>query len=374
MKIVKFFFLICLVSITGHAQNHCRIKVNGKYGFIDTIGNVVIQPVYDYAQQFSEGYAMYRIGDDIGYIDTTGKIRIKGDFDGGSHFSNGLAIVHKNGNYGCIDREGNQLIDFTYEWMTSALLSENRIGYKENGLWGYVDFHGNKIIPPVFSSIGKFNEGTARVGYQGKYGVIDTLGNYILPPKFTMVRGGSFFCNRIAVQERGKKAFYVDRFGNEITAAKFEFTSSFSEGLAFVKENYLEDGYYIDTNGNKAINASFQKGGLFKEGLAVVRMSDKYGVINRKGDFIVPPVLDGLAVFYQRNCIIYWKKRKKGNRYGLIDKQGNFITRPIFSSILVRDGDCPYPELYRKGESSYDDNTLVGYVNASGEVIWKPQQ
>jgi translation initiation factor 6 (eIF-6) len=45
------------------------VEINGKYGFIDTKGNLVIPPVYDDAWHFSEGLARVEINGKWGYID-----------------------------------------------------------------------------------------------------------------------------------------------------------------------------------------------------------------------------------------------------------------------------------------------------------------
>jgi hypothetical protein len=51
-----------------------------RVGYIDSSGRVVIQPQFDYADDFSEGLAAVTIGTKSGYIDKTGKIAIKSQF------------------------------------------------------------------------------------------------------------------------------------------------------------------------------------------------------------------------------------------------------------------------------------------------------
>lgn len=59
-------------------SNRFRIRENGKWGYIDKDGNVVINPQFGFTWDFSEGLAVVRIGDEksgkYGYIDKTGKI------------------------------------------------------------------------------------------------------------------------------------------------------------------------------------------------------------------------------------------------------------------------------------------------------------
>lgn len=50
------------------------VQINGKYGYVDESGRVVINLQFDYADLFREGLALVRIGGKWGYIDKTGRV------------------------------------------------------------------------------------------------------------------------------------------------------------------------------------------------------------------------------------------------------------------------------------------------------------
>ena len=79
-------------------------------------GDFTIPPRFDYAGNFSEGLAYIKIEDKYGYIDTNGEYITKPQFDFvlEPDFSEGMAIVKKKNRYGYIDKNGNQAIDFKY--------------------------------------------------------------------------------------------------------------------------------------------------------------------------------------------------------------------------------------------------------------------
>ena len=106
--------LLCLACQNGNSpandkgggrkvekSNRFIIRENGKYGYMDKEGNVVINPQFDYAEGFSEGLASVRIGDresgKYGYIDKEGKMVINPQFDLAWRFSEGLAKVEIGG-------------------------------------------------------------------------------------------------------------------------------------------------------------------------------------------------------------------------------------------------------------------------------------
>src|SRR5947209_3363006 len=50
-------------------------RLEGFYGYIDHSGNYVIPPIYDYAEEFSEGRAaVYNSNGDSSFIDRKGKV------------------------------------------------------------------------------------------------------------------------------------------------------------------------------------------------------------------------------------------------------------------------------------------------------------
>jgi hypothetical protein len=83
---------------------------NGKWGFINNLGNWVINPKFDYVNSFSEGFAPVRISNRWGYIDTLGNIKIPLEYEEAFIFTNGLACVKINGKYGCIDKKESLVI------------------------------------------------------------------------------------------------------------------------------------------------------------------------------------------------------------------------------------------------------------------------
>jgi len=64
-----------------------------KAGYIDKSGNYVIKPVFDKAEDFSEGLAFAALGETRGYIDKNGEFVFTGQFINAWEFSEGLAAV-----------------------------------------------------------------------------------------------------------------------------------------------------------------------------------------------------------------------------------------------------------------------------------------
>lgn len=87
MKKLLLFLLTCLILLTGSCIKQEEIKPeetkqsvplfpvcqNGKWGYIDKTGKMVIKPQFNCARSFSEGLARVWIDGKMGYINKTGK-------------------------------------------------------------------------------------------------------------------------------------------------------------------------------------------------------------------------------------------------------------------------------------------------------------
>ena len=184
---------------------------NGKYGFIDNSGNVVIPCKYDYAEGFSEGLALVRLDGKYGFIDKSGNEVVPCKYDDVHSFSEGLASVSLDGKYGFIDKSGNVVIPCKYD--NASIFSEGLAPVELDGKYGFIDKSGNVVVPFKYDWAGSFSEGRAHVYLDGKYGFIDKSGNVVVPCKYD--DAGSFSEGRAHVYLDGRE-FIIDKYGNEI--------------------------------------------------------------------------------------------------------------------------------------------------------------
>ena len=110
-SILFFVCLAVLASVSCGQQKEMKessllfpVKQDGKWGYIDKTGKIVINPQFDSATSFSKGLARVVIGDKWGYIDKTGKIVINPQFDSAASFCDGLARVVIGDKWGYIDK------------------------------------------------------------------------------------------------------------------------------------------------------------------------------------------------------------------------------------------------------------------------------
>jgi hypothetical protein len=74
-----------------------RFIYEGRIGFLDKNGEVVIPAKYNFAESFHEGLASVKLNGKYGFIDKTGKEIIPPKYDDAGSFNEGLASVKLNG-------------------------------------------------------------------------------------------------------------------------------------------------------------------------------------------------------------------------------------------------------------------------------------
>lgn len=163
------------------------IERNGKYGYVDGAGKIVIEPQFVEAGVFSESLAWVKVGKRYGYIDETGHIVIEPEFGEDDPlrtdrpvklFSDGLAAVRVNNSYGYIDKSGNFIIEPQFEDAEpfSEGLAAVQVGAVNRYKYGYIDKTGQFVIKPQFEEAESFSDGRAKVKFGGKVMFIDRNG------------------------------------------------------------------------------------------------------------------------------------------------------------------------------------------------------
>ena len=198
------------------ANNH-----DGKYGFVNAKGEIVIPFEFESCSSFSDGMAAYKDSTGFsGFIDKTGAIVIPAQFDYVCDFSDGLAYVRNDQIEGFIDKSGKVIIDtkgkysecgFGFKKGFCVVESEDTDGmgiinkkgenvtslkYKinmlhddvytahdqEKSMYGAFSYDGKQIVPFKFDYLSNFNNGWALatiedvkliINKEGKTGILN---------------------------------------------------------------------------------------------------------------------------------------------------------------------------------------------------------
>lgn len=150
---------------------------NGKFGYINTNGEIAIPAQFDYASMFYNGFAEVEITGKSCFINTQGEKQFEPKFEEIRPYGEGFAGFKQLGKYGFINAKGDLMMQPYYD----------DVAYFVNGLcpvrkgqnWGAINKEGKLIFKLEFDYIGPFEDGVAEVIYKGVSLYADTRGNLL---------------------------------------------------------------------------------------------------------------------------------------------------------------------------------------------------
>ena len=379
-----------------------RIVVDGKWGFADRTGQVVISPRFEAVTDFVEQRAIVTLDGKEGAIDTSGAVAVEPVFDELWEFRGGLAIASRNDLYGYVRSSGQEIVPARHPGAgdlhddragvnvggKQGLVSNSAVG----GKWGFIDSAGRMAIPASFDSVNDFHEGVAiinmggeqdELGYPtgGQWGLINSAGKFVIEPspaRLFDAEGGAV----AAKTEKGSG--YYDTSGRPISTFDFEGVGSFSEGLGLATRGGRTG--YLNKSGAWAIKPTFESAFEFTNGFAAFAEKPyperRWGFIDKSGSVVIPPTLAVPGRF--RNGFV--RVQRERGVYAHVDTKGTFVSDIAFTDVhdfhenvaAVRVGGKLHTiSEYESGGEKYTKRVLRGgkwgYMKPDGTWLVEPK-
>lgn len=344
------FYCFCGQGLAGESVSLFPIEQNGKWGYIDNSGKVVVKPSFDQAGPFSENLGAVCSNGKCGFVNANGQLVIKPQFDEGG-------------------------MDFgSFGFKTDYTFSEGLACVKVGDKWGYIDKTGRFVINPRFYYAENFHEGLALIvpdGEAGEFGFINKEGKIVIRPQYDWYPEETpSFSNGLApvfvnTNKPGEKVAnrkfgFIDKQGKMVIKPQFDRRWSFSEGLAAVEVNGKYG--YINEKGEMVIKPQFDSGSPFKEGLAFVFINRKWGCIDKSGKVVIQPAFDSCNDFSEGFAAV-----QINDKYGYIDKSGKLVIEPQFYSADAFSNGLAQVTIGSK------DARKLAYINKTGNIVWPPE-
>lgn len=325
------------------------VRVDGRAGFMDRAGQVVIPAIYDEVSAFSEGLARVKVGvtrsssgaltgGTYGYIDRTGKVVIAPRFEYARDFHDGRAAAREGRERVYIDKAGEVVIrgptgrteDFS-ERLAAVEVRRDR--------WAFLKPDGSVAfaLPPDtdMSDPARFHEGHAAVDFR---------------------RGES---------DRGTR--YYDRIGKVVLEIPHRTARNVAEGMMAVRDTATERWGFMDLKGEWVLKPTWRFAWGFKDGRAQVTTEDGRVQFVDKAGAVLFTAPEGVSVDYPSEGLMRFEK---GKLYGYMDLTGEVVIPATWKT--------PYSHLERFHgglalvAAEIDGEHHEGYVDTAGKVVWKP--
>lgn len=216
ISLVLLLLLICLldsctdfsVSETAELEDDDEIHHITRMGLYAFCDCWVTSPIV-------EGVVQFEKDNKYGFMDTMGNVIIPAEFEITGWWSEGRGGLKKDGKWGFCDRNGSIVIDYKYEWAGEFY---HGLAPVENDsfMFGYINTEGEVVIPFKYDRAGCFYEGLAAVKAGNQWGFIDTSDAVAIPFQFSDVTMG--FQNDTAVVRFSDYGGYryIDHQGNDL--------------------------------------------------------------------------------------------------------------------------------------------------------------
>lgn len=151
------------------------VELDGKLGFADSNGDIVIPIIYD---------RELHVNDTVAWTGNREYLDLK-----------------KNGLYGLIKHDSSIVVDFCWGDIRLDKLREDLIPVAIDKKWGFVNVKtGETQVEVAYDEVEFFKDGFAPVCIKGKWGMIDVNGNMIVEPKYLL---DSHFVGDFAIMFEG---------------------------------------------------------------------------------------------------------------------------------------------------------------------------
>ena len=308
------------------SEGLCIASENEKYGFIDKNGKWIIRPIYDEAENFIDGVSIVRLHNKAFLIDRSAT-KISDEFDEINQFSEGLAIVRQNEKYGAINRLGNMIILPSYEKLGD--FHNEHAWYQQGGKFGILDKKNFITIANEFEWVDNYSN-LIRAKRNGGYGVINSTGNVIIPFEFERIEKHSG--NIFLLVKNGKYGF-ADASGCYYSNFDYDFDNKLNiEDLIRIPEPNKPNTIYFRILKNGEQSLTNQNGKLLcdleeyeeiylpSSGLIRVFKKEKYSFLDLKMKPAFSAKFESAEDFVNDFSIV-----KKNAKWQIIEKSGNIV-------------------------------------------------
>ncbi len=225
--------------------NHDIITLGYKFGYIDTKGNLMINFLYEDADDFDEDLARVQLKKKYGLINTKGEMILKAEYGNIDHFFENKAVIDGLGKYGYVDTKGNVVIKPKFDMAYDFTEGMAAIWNAANNKYGFINGEGEIKIPLIYDNVKPFSEGKAAVLKDGKWGFIDKNGTLVLRHVFD---NASVYREGMCAVLIKRKWGFIDAAGSLIIPADFDAVGSFDNGVADIIYNGV--ALYINKQGS----------------------------------------------------------------------------------------------------------------------------
>lgn len=376
----KFNYQLTTISI--NEVKYFTLRKNEDYGVIDKDGKTIIEPKYQKVVIPNPTKSVFVVTE-------------------GATPDNSY-VIDKTGTKILTQYEDVEAISIN---QTSSYVPFEKevLKYRSNGLYGLIDFNGNKITNAEYEEIEgiDYKEGMLQVKKDAKYGAINIKGATVIEAKYDNIEADGYYNENNKYDaagfivrtktDDGYKFGYINKEGKKYLDTIYNDVSRINK-ITDEKNVYLINalnGRYGLQKNNKSVIENDFDAIEFSEStkLLVVSKADAYGVYDLEGNILLPLDYDSVLIGGERivatkgtETLIFNSKGEKiesgytsytkgnDNNAVVIDMDGNYnIVDKNEKKLLEQNYD--YIEYFTNDYYIVNSDTKSGIIKSNGEIV-----
>lgn len=311
------------------------VEINGLFGLINRSGEFVVDPIYDDLGNVNDGLLYFEKNENKGFFNSRGEVVIYPKYNDVSNFENQLAIVEKDNKFGVIDSSGNTKIEIKYDAI--KMMSANYFVVKNNDLWGVINLLNEVILPFQYDYIELSIDSLLLVEKANQFNYWNLSKQQFITAdwfeNFSEHRVLAKFDNGFAKVKTLNGYNFINIKAEFLFKEFYSNLGVFGKYIGFESEN----GWgYLNLQGEVIVKPNYTKAYSFSTGGGIVEFNGNKGLVDNKGEIILPIFYQELKLINDTTVII-----KKNNLYGILSHTNDSVIplkynliEPISKSIV----------------------------------------
>lgn len=342
------------------ALEYFPVYSEGKWGVIDSRGNIIITPEYDeYIVIPDSTTGVFICTYDVNYEDGTYSTK----------------VLNENGEELYIEYERVEALE-NYDESNSLWYISNILKVMQDGKYGLLNTStGSLIINCEYDEIETLKgiDNCFITEQDNKYGLVDNIGSVIIENNYDSIASVSDdYSDGFIVEDSNDKYGIIGYSKQEILAIEYDAIKQTDGdgGYYIVKEG--QDIEIIDSEGTKYLAGKYDDIISINGGNVIVVNNNKYGIVTLDGTTVIEITYDNISYATGTNYIA-----SNNNKYGIINTDGETLVDFNYEGIVYRSTSAFYEATNSDYTSDLIDSNMeiklssviISELNESGGYI-----
>jgi hypothetical protein len=249
--------------------------------------------------------------------------------------------------------------------------SEGLAAVRIDGLFGFINEHGEVVIAPRFEAAGSFSEGYAEVRIGNASGAIDRSGQLVVPAKFQRLlhfHDGTFIAEPLAEVRSMQNVDYrhLDTLKSSITLTSIRGAGLYHRAKGWLTEQDLR--FSIFDEPRRGLIWAARRG---QEG------GEQWGLLRADGSWKVSPRYEHVQKISETHAVVNGPtqpqlppiERRETVRWGAVDRNGELVVPLQFEYLSYWRGGYGYAKEGKPYTNNLPNEVREGIVKSDGSLL-----